>query len=209
MNKMDLWDAVKQPPAEALKPILGGRLSGKTSIDPQWRYAVATEILGPCGIGWRYEIIRLWTEPGSEGQVLAFAEVKLYIRIDGEWSEAIPGIGGSTLVAKESGGLHSSDEGYKMAVTDALSVAFKPLGFGADIYLGRWDGSKYSGISADEGLIADWTAALQEVRNGGRDDLKAWWPEHKAEIIESIGEGGAAQIYAQFMIYLKAKKAAK
>jgi len=31
-----------------------------------------------------------------------------------------------------------------MAVTDALSVALKMLGVAADIYLGRWDGSKYA-----------------------------------------------------------------
>jgi hypothetical protein len=39
--------------------------------------------------------------------------------------------------------LHTSDEGYKMAVTDALGTALKMLGVGADVYAGRWDGSKY------------------------------------------------------------------
>ena len=47
-------------------------------------------------------------------------------------------------MAKESKGLYSSDEGYKMAVTDALSVAMKSLGVAADIYAGKWDGSKYA-----------------------------------------------------------------
>jgi len=47
------------------------------------------------------------------------------------------------LVTKESKGLHSSDEGFKMAVTDALSTAMKLLGVGADIYSGMWDGTKY------------------------------------------------------------------
>ncbi|MFB6349441.1 hypothetical protein ACFBZI_08410 [Moraxella sp. ZJ142] len=31
-----------------------------------------------------------------------------------------------------------------MAVTDALSVAFKAVGIAADIYFGNYDGSKYS-----------------------------------------------------------------
>lgn len=30
-----------------------------------------------------------------------------------------------------------------MAMTDALSVAFKAVGVAADIYLGNYDGSKY------------------------------------------------------------------
>jgi len=38
---------------------------------------------------------------------------------------------------------HASDEAYKMAITDALSVALKALGVGSEIYRGRWDGSKY------------------------------------------------------------------
>lgn len=32
---------------------------------------------------------------------------------------------------------------YKMAVTDALSVALKALGVGADIYAGKWTVQKY------------------------------------------------------------------
>ena len=47
------------------------------------------------------------------------------------------------LVAQESSGLRASDEAYKMAITDALSVALKVLGVAADIYAGLWDGSKY------------------------------------------------------------------
>ena len=37
-------------------------------------------------------------------------------------------------MAKEKNGLYTSDECFKMALTDAISVACKALGFGADIY---------------------------------------------------------------------------
>lgn len=47
------------------------------------------------------------------------------------------------LVAQESSGLHANDEGYKMAITDALGTAVKMLGVAADVYAGKWDGSKY------------------------------------------------------------------
>lgn len=139
------WDAVARPPATALKQIRGGRLTGMTDVNPQWRYRAMTETFGPCGDGWKYEITRTWTEPGTEGQVLAFAEVALYWRhgIGVAWCGPIPGIGGSMLVAKEKDGLRTNDEGFKMAVTDALSVAMKMLGVAADIYAGLWDGSKY------------------------------------------------------------------
>ena len=41
------------------------------------------------------------------------------------------------LVTKERDGLRTNDEGFKMATTDALSVAMKMLGVAADIYAGR------------------------------------------------------------------------
>lgn len=144
MDNLDLYNKVKQPPKDALKQIGAGRLKGMTDINPQWRYHALTEHLGPCGIGWKYQIVKLWMDNGTEGQVIAWAEIALHIKVDGAWSEAIPGIGGSTFIAKEKSGLHTSDEAYKMAVTDALSVACKMVGIGADIYAGKWDGSKYN-----------------------------------------------------------------
>jgi len=143
-ENMTLWNAVRTPPEQAMRRITGGRLSGMTDINPQWRYQVMTEHLGQCGIGWKWELVRLWTEPGSEGQVLAFAEIKMYTADGGKWSGAIPGVGGSMLVTKEKESLHSSDEAYKMAITDALSVAMKMLGVGADVYAGLYDSNKYN-----------------------------------------------------------------
>lgn len=152
MSNMSIWEQLRQPPKSALKEIKAGRLSGKTDINPQWRMQAMTEVFGPCGIGWKYTIDRLWTEPGAEGQVCAFALVSVYTldadRMDyngimGVWSQPIQGIGGSMLIAKEKSGLYTSDEAYKMAVTDALSVALKALGVAADVYLGNYDGSKY------------------------------------------------------------------
>jgi len=143
VDNLDIYNALKQPPKEALRTIHGGRLAGKTDINPQWRYKALTEQFGVCGIGWKYEIVRVFSEPADEGQIFAFAEVNLFVK-QGEWSAAIPGYGGSMLVEKEKAGLHANDEGYKMAITDALSTATKMLGVAADVYAGLWDGTKYS-----------------------------------------------------------------
>lgn len=143
MENMELWNRLKRPPEDALKKITGGRLKNMTDINPQWRYQAMTEVFGPCGVGWKFTVDRKWREEGSEGQAMAFADVSLYVKMDGEWSDPIPGSGGAMLVEMESKGLHTSDEGYKKAVTDALSTAMKMVGTGADIYRGFWDGSKY------------------------------------------------------------------
>lgn len=138
-HNMTLWNAVARPPESALKKITGGRLNGKTDINPQWRIKVMTEQFGPCGDGWGYTIDNLWTEASGD-EIAAFARVTVW---HGSRDNKVPGIGGSMLRAQESSGLRTNDEAYKMAVTDALSVALKALGVAADIYAGLWDGSKY------------------------------------------------------------------
>lgn len=143
MDKLDYWKKLEQPPSWAMKKITGGRLSGKTDINPQWRYMAMTELWGPCGIGWKYTIDEVWSVPACEDQVFAFARVSLYVKEGDTWADPIPGLGGSMLVEKESRGLHANDEGYKMAITDALSTACKMLGVAANVYMGMMDGSKY------------------------------------------------------------------
>lgn len=141
---LEYWEKLRQPPKEALKKITGGRLRGMTDISPVWRIKAVTEVFGVCGVGWKVEVVKKWTEDGPEGQVMAFVDINVYIKHEKEWSEPIPGNGGSMLVAKEKSGLYASDEAFKMATTDALSSAFKMLGVAADIYSGSYDGSKYN-----------------------------------------------------------------
>ena len=102
-----------------------------------------TEKFGLVGLGWKYEVQKLWLEQGAGAEKLAFAQVAVFVKDGDTWSEPIVGIGGSKLVQLEKGAAVSNDEGYKMAVTDAFSTALKMLGVAADIYAGAWDGSKY------------------------------------------------------------------
>ena len=136
MNNMEVYNKVRQVPPEATKTIGAGRLKGKSDINPMWRIKVMTELFGVCGVGWKYEIVKQWTEPGGNGEISAFCNINIYVKVENEWSEAIPGTGGSSFVATEKNGLYTSDECYKMALTDAISVACKALGVAADVY---WD----------------------------------------------------------------------
>lgn len=137
-----LYEKVRSVPENAQKEIKGGRLKGMTDINPMWRIKTLTEQFGICGFGWYTDIIRTWTDNGAQGEIIVNIEIKLYVQYNGEWSKGIQGIGGSMLVNKEGGGLHTDDECYKKAYTDALSVACKALGIGADIYYSK-DSTKY------------------------------------------------------------------
>lgn len=143
MDNLAIYNKVRQVPDEAKKRITGGRLNGMTDINPMWRIKAMTELFGPCGTGWKYVITRREMVPDGSGQVAAFMDIDLYYRDGDGWSEPIPGTGGSMFISKEKGGLYTSDECYKMALTDALSVSCKALGVGADVY---WEkgATKYS-----------------------------------------------------------------
>ena len=148
MSNLDLWEKVRNVPETAIKQINGGRLKGMSDINPAWRLKTLTEQFGPCGIGWKYVITEKRLETGANEEISAFVDIDLFIKHDGEWSEAIPGTGGSSFIAKERNGLYTSDECFKMALTDAISVACKALGFGADIYWNK-DETKYSKASQE------------------------------------------------------------
>lgn len=136
MSNLRIFEAVRIVPEEAKKTIGGGRLKGMTDINPMWRIKVLTEQFGPVGQGWYYEITEQKIEEGANGVKVAFVNINLYVKYENEWSKPIQGTGGSSFVAKESSGLFTSDECFKMALTDAISVACKALGVGASVY---WD----------------------------------------------------------------------
>ena len=143
MSNLAVWNKVSQTPNNFLKKIEFGYLKGKSDINPQWRLMAMTQAFGVVGHGWTYRIVKMWSEAAPDGSVMAFVEVAVKTKMDGEWGEEFSGIGGSTIVDKNKNGLQPNDEGYKKATTDALGVAFKAVGVAADIYLGNFDGSKY------------------------------------------------------------------
>lgn len=132
-DNLRFYEQLRKVPQEALKPIMAGRLKGKSDINPVWRIQSMTKAFGACGIGWKYEITKQWQETYGQ-EVKAFTNINLYINVDGEWSEPIPGTGGATLVEMSKSGAYVNDEGFKMSLTDALSVSMKSLGVAADVY---------------------------------------------------------------------------
>lgn len=141
MDNMSLYSKWRSVPKEACKDFSNGSFTG-TDINPMWRIKMLTEAFGPCGIGWYYEVISERSEQHGDS-TMAIVDLNLFIKVDGEWSKPIYGTGGNLLVRATKNGPRASDEGYKMALTDALSVACKALGIGADIYYAN-DRTKYT-----------------------------------------------------------------
>ena len=210
MANSQIYDAVRTVPPSALKPIEAGRLKGKSDINPMWRIKTLTEQFGPCGIGWKYEIVEKRLEKGGGDEVAAFVDINLYYKYNGAWSEAIPGTGGSSFVAQEYKGLYTSDECFKMALTDAIGVACKALGVGADVYWDK-DATKYtreepaaqqppaSTPAQDFSLISLPQQKRMFALSGGKDEivrraLKEHGYEKSGEVKKAVYEAVCAKI---------------
>lgn len=170
MDNMKLYNIGRTVPDEAKKPINAGRLKGMTDINPMWRIKRLTEMFGACGIGWWYEITdkRIVCDELTN-QKAAFVDILLYY-VDpetGKESHGVAGTGGSSFVAQERNGAYLSDECFKMALTDAISVSAKALGIGADVYFDK-DRTKYTGEEEQQPKMETFEDAVGYVLDFGQ-----------------------------------------
>ena len=222
MDNLEIYSRVCEVPGNAQKKIAAGRLKGFTDINPMWRIKKLTEVFGACGIGWYTDDINHWLEDGADGTKTAHVTLNLYFKVDDEWSKPVFGIGGASYISNEKSGAYTSDECFKMAYTDALSVACKALGFGADVY---WEAgrSKYNSQNtpstpADEkidrkalnltinALMGEFAKlrgkSIGEVENALMRQISA--PEGAS--LETIDDNLASTAKIQMAMWLKAAK---
>lgn len=168
MDNLEIYKKAAEVPVEAQKEIKGGKLKGMTDINPMWRIKTLTEIFGPCGIGWYTQIQERWTERDANESV-AWVKVALFVKLpeSDTWSMPIEGVGGSRQYGKGQGD-GVNDEAFKMAETDAISVACKKLGFGAKIYWEK-DATKYLSVE-DEKPSARKPRAVRASEQDSVDD---------------------------------------
>ena len=198
-ENMRYYAAMKECPDNAKKVIQAGKLKGKTDINPMWRIKVLTETFGPCGEGWKTENTQYWTTPGAVGEVVAWCSLELRYKEGESWSLPVLGIGGAMLVDTQKGKLTTNDDAFKMAYTDAISVACKALGMAADVY---WDNdrTKYDRPAPPPAIRCERCGHdIKPVRSGGM----VYTPEEIA--------GNARKAYGSALCWacMKAVKAEK
>ena len=125
----NIWDQMKETDPRFTKRVNKG-FGEITTIDPQWQIMRMTEMFGPVGKGWNYKVKYTYNDQ------LVFAEVSV--------STGVNYFGPVCSVQKlfrKTGAL--DDEAPKKAMTDALTKAFSHLGLCSDIFMGKFDDSKY------------------------------------------------------------------
>lgn len=198
-----IWDEVEQTDPKFTKRASKGGSHEFTAIDPYYQIRRATEMFGPVGLGWgwnlvearreasvAYVIIELWYKPRDEngnaesnGSFIVFGETALY-------------------------GKPSQDEdALKKALTDAITKGLSYLGFSADVYLGKFDDNKYveqlrkatSGMSLREAqghyqfitnaiVNAKSIEDLTKIRDQHRETVSMLPKKHKEELVKWLAE---------------------
>lgn len=132
---MKLWDAVeKTNPAYTKKAKIGGM--NITAVAPQYQIKNATEQFGPYGIKWGFKDIEFDYSLVESLKLIVFKGT--FFCPDGECV-----IGNSCKVYMDRAETMVDADFAKKLETDALTKVLSKMGFNADIFMGRYDDTKY------------------------------------------------------------------
>lgn len=152
-DNMKLWKSVCVTDPAAVKPITGKQYKGN-SPKPYWVIQRATEVFGPCGIGWGVEVVSERFERFSETESLHIALVRVWYRMDDgghEHTGKIEQMGQTrSSYTTKDGKFIVDEDAPKKSVTDGMVKCLSMLGFAGDIFSGQWDDSKYVEWAAEE-----------------------------------------------------------
>jgi hypothetical protein len=210
-DNMAIWNAHSSPPKEMTKPFKKtGGFSG-TAIEPMWLIRACTELWGPMGGNWGIKDVVHSFHEGAENHCMHMVELTLF-HPHGE----IRSVGQTMFIAKNKNGLFTDEEAPKKSMTDAISKALSWLGFGADIYMGLYDGNKCTAQPAPAPKTADeqfredfdhlkdryktaanavgvedkdiWEDIKCVIANWGDGTLDSIKPEHRKEFLDELRE---------------------
>lgn len=138
MTNLDTWNRFADIDPAFTKPITGKSYKG-TSPNPQYVIRCLTELFGPVGQGFGWEVLSDdFTPLGDE--VLHWCRIRFWHTDKGNSYDAY---GQTKALMKTKNGLMLDEDAPKKSLTDAIIKAASQLGIAANIFLGRWDDQKY------------------------------------------------------------------
>ena len=149
------WDQLKVTDPKFTKKVNKG-FGDITTIDPMYQIGKMTEVFGPVGDGWGYDVNYIHTDQ------LIFAEVTVWT---GSKANNYGPVCSVQKLFRKTGAL--DDEAPKKAMTDALTKAMSHLGVSADVFLGMHDNSKYIEKVTNEIAVAN-KAKIQELKTNAK-----------------------------------------
>lgn len=138
-DNLKIWESHADIDPKFTKPITGKAYKG-TSPNPQYVVRCLTELFGPVGIGFGWNVIAEdFTKLGDE--TLHWCRISFWHTDRANTFESY----GQTKAAypTSSGKFMVDEDAPKKSLTDAIIKAASHIGIGANIFLGRWDDQKY------------------------------------------------------------------
>ena len=137
-NNLDLWNRFADIDPAFTKPITGKDYRG-TSPNPHYVIQCLTEMFGPVGVGYGWEVEQDEFTPIGE-EVLHWCRIRFWHT---DRSNGFSAYGQTKALMKTKNGLRLDEDAPKKSLTDAITKAASQIGIAANIFLGRWDDSKY------------------------------------------------------------------
>ncbi len=158
---LELWNKLEFTDAAFTKRFDKGNFRG-TAVDAVYNIKRVTEQLGPVGFAWGWHVVKdelVKFDDGSEPTWIHNCVVRAWFRQPDGGTREVEHVG-STIAARHVGRgpnrrFMVDDEYAKKSVTDALSKIMVGLGASADIWLGRFDGNKYTAPAGAAAAVED------------------------------------------------------
>lgn len=167
-DNLSIWKRVQRTDARFTKPLEGMGFVG-TSINSNYMFMRATEIFGPIGEGWGYEVLeekfidgkplvepvlnernkQVATRFLRDGDGALFCEqnhsikIRFWYIIECETRGEFESYGATPYRYQTQYGMKVDGEAIKKSLTDAIKKALSMLGFSSDVFMGMHDNPEY------------------------------------------------------------------
>lgn len=188
-DNLAIWDQIVETPTQFVKPYKGMGGAQLKSVNAEYRWKRMTELFGPIGVGWGFEVRHreiieggpLTRGKGEQETIVATAQVHtVRVRVWYIWNgerREVDGVGHTPFVFANQYGVQTDWDYEKKSITDALSNAMRYLGLAGDVFMGFFDVPGYVESRQLEERIE--AAGDDEVKQAEmRHEFEDWYATH-------------------------------
>ncbi|WP_273867530.1 hypothetical protein [Serratia odorifera] len=217
-QNLDIWKRVMRTDPRYTKPIEGAGYVG-TSINSEYMFMRSTEIFGPIGTGWGFDIVEEKMIAGApiseavfeggkiignrilrdaDGSILFEQNHSLLIEfwyvLNGNKGR-VTAYGATPYMYKTKRGFMADGEVMKKSLTDAIKKSLSMLGFSADVFLGWHDLPEYREENATEFAIRNASDKAEDVTRL-REELDEKLAKVADTITSAVTANEASKVHA-------------
>lgn len=232
-DNLKIWRSVMRTDPRYTKDLAGAGFEG-TSINAEYMVMRATEIFGPIGTGWGFEVLEDRMLPGApmsesiwennkfvrnvvlrdaDGSLITeqnhSIKIKFWYRTDAGTRGEVEAYGATKYLYKTKTGIMCDGEAQKKSLTDAIKKALSLLGFSADVWLGLYDQAEYKAENALEFDIrnaSDKAEDVTRIRKELDEKFKANTDSMRTAVTPNEVSGIASSLTRVMGIHLKAAR---